>query len=124
VDALAQEQLALLCTRLDEAAGPLAAEGPMRALATTIADSIRAGEDPAVLVERFDELDDQLLRAGYAGGLGAYRSPLPQLPGLGGHPVLEVLACPGGLCARVAPPGRDHTCSVFGRPLARVRLRP
>ncbi|MFK3985616.1 hypothetical protein ACI2K4_35285 [Micromonospora sp. NPDC050397] len=124
MDSLAQEQLAVLCVRLEEEVGPLATDGPMRTLATLIAERIRAGEDPVTLAEHLDELDDQLLRAGYAGGLGSYRSALPQLPGLGGHPVLEVLACPGLLCARVAPPDREHTCAVFGRSLDRVRLRP
>ncbi|MEV0810578.1 hypothetical protein [Micromonospora sp. NPDC050200] len=124
METLAQEQLAVLCARLDEEAGPLAAEGPMRTLATSIAERVRAGEDPAALAECLDELDDQLLRAGYAGGLGSHRSAPPQLPGLGGHPVLEVMTCPGGRCARVARPGRDDTCRVFGRPLEPVRLRP
>jgi hypothetical protein len=127
VNALTQEQLALLCTRLDDATGPFAAEGPLRVLATSIAERLREGGDPAVLAESLDELDERLLRAGYAGGLGSYRSvdsPFPRLPGVGGHPVLEVLGCPGGLCARVALPGEEHACSVFGRPLERIRLRP
>lgn len=124
MDALAQEQLALLCTRLDEMTGPFAEEGPMRALAVSITERIRAGEDPAALASSLDDLDDQLLRAGYAGGLGSYRTSEARVPGVGGHPVLEVLGCPGNLCTRVALPDGAHLCAVFGRPLDRVRLQP
>jgi hypothetical protein len=124
VDAQAQGQLAVLCTRLDHDTGPFAEEGPIRALAVSIVERIRAGEDPSAVAESLDDLDHQLLRAGYAGGLGSYRAADVRVPGLGGHPVLEVLGCPGGLCARVALPDEEHACSVFGRPLERVRLRP
>jgi hypothetical protein len=124
----AQEQLALLCARLSAETGPLVTDGSMRALATSIAEQIRAGADPADLADVFDELDDLLLRAGYAAGLGSYRTGDPsftRLPGVGdGHPVLEVLACPGNRCARVELPDGKQLCPVFGKPLGRIRLRP
>ncbi|CAM3307646.1 hypothetical protein KIPE111705_01085 [Kibdelosporangium persicum] len=124
MNAEAQGQLALLCTRLEQDGGPLAEEGPLRALAMSIVERLRAGEDPDAVAESLDDLDDQLMRAGYAGGLGTSRAMDVRVPGLGGHPVLEVLGCPGKLCGRVALPDEDHVCAVFGRPLERVRLRP
>ena len=124
----AQDQLALLCTRLADDAGPLVSAGTMRELATSITDRIRAGQDPAELADDFDQLDDLLLRAGYAAGLGTYRSAESRfgpLPGFGdGHPLLEVSACPEQRCARVELPVEGFTCAVFGEALRRIRLRP
>lgn len=126
VDTLAREQLALLCVRIEGGAGPFADGEPLGDLVASIARRVRAGEDTAAVADSLDELDDRLLRMGYAGGLGAHRSgsAFPQVPGLGGHPVLEVLKCPGGVCPRVALPGANHRCAVFDEPLERVRLRP
>lgn len=123
-----QQQLALLCVRLRDTTDPLAGDGPLGALAASIARRCQSGAGPAELADALDELDDLLLRAGHAGGLGAYRSVVPsydRLPGLGdGHPVLEVEGCPRGRCARVEVPGDETRCAVFGEPLRRIRLRP
>jgi hypothetical protein len=124
----AARQLALLCDRLGADGDPLATPGPMRELALALIAAVRAGRAPVELTDEFDRLDEQLLRAGYAAGLGTYRSgPYSPLPGIGdGHPVLRVLGCPGERCPRVALPagtGTAPACSVFDRPLREVRLR-
>jgi hypothetical protein len=123
-----QQQLALLCVRLRENAGLLAGDGPIGDLAASIVRRYRSGARPGELDDALDELEDLLLRAGHAGGLGSYRSVVPSyegLPGLGdGHPVLEVEGCPRGRCARVEVPGEGAGCAVFGEPLRRIRLRP
>lgn len=107
----------------------MSAPGPMHDLANWIATEIRTGRDPGELDDAFDQLEDLLLRAGYAAGLSPSRSPYARLSGIGdGHPVLEVLACPAGQCARVEPPdrggGEEPVCHVLQQPLRWVRLQP
>jgi hypothetical protein len=117
----ADPRVTQLCVRLADGTGPFAAPGPMRDLALAVALAIRTG---GVEVNGdLDRLDDMLLRAGYAAGLGADRSST-QLPGLGGgHPVLEVLVCPADRCDRVQT-ATDPVpeCAVLHRPLRRLAL--
>jgi hypothetical protein len=120
----AAEQVAQLCLRLSSSRDPLSGPGPMHDLATVIAARLRAGASPGSLASDLDRLDDLLLRAGYAAGLGESRLPYAPLPGSGdGHPVLEVLACPGSCCPRVLAPGATvPECGVLRRPMRRVTL--
>ncbi|GAA4880740.1 hypothetical protein [Saccharopolyspora cebuensis] len=96
----------------------------MNDLAMRIAAALRDGRPPAEMSGRLDELEDSLLRAGYTAGIGPFRSVAPDLPGIdGGHPQLEVFACPSQVCSRVVPPDDDvPICRVLDRPLRRVRL--
>jgi hypothetical protein len=113
-----------LCARLSEKRGPLTVVGPMRDLAMRIAVAVRDGRSPAEISDDLDELEDLMLRAGYTAGISASRSVAPDLPGIGGgHPQLEVFACPAQACLRVVPPDDDvPVCRVLDRPLRRVRL--
>jgi len=97
----------------------------MRDLALRVAAAVRDGRSPDELSDDLDKLEELLLRAGYTAGLGNVRSVAPDLPGIGGgHPQLEVFACPDQTCLRVVPPGDDvPVCRVLDRPLHRVRLR-
>ncbi|WP_433732672.1 hypothetical protein ACQP0C_10135 [Nocardia sp. CA-129566] len=120
-----------LCARLAESSGPLATPGPMRERARSIAAAIRAGRPPADLDTELDELEDLLLRNGFAAGLSSSRSTYTTLPGIGGigggHPSLEVLACPADACDRMQAPDPSApapTCAVLGQPLRLIRLRP
>lgn len=121
----AGERIGWLCVRLAQPDGPLAKPGPMRDLATRIAGRLRGGRAPGDLDDDLDELEDLLLLAGYTGGLSGNRAVYLPLPGVSGHPVLEVLACPAETCHRVEAPsaGEDPVCAVAGKPLRRVRLR-
>jgi hypothetical protein len=113
----------VLCQRLADGADAVRTSPAVRALAESIAGRVRDGMAPDQLADDFDELEEQLLRAGHAAGLSAVRSSDP-VPGAGdGHRVLEVLTCPGGTCDRVAAPGADPVpCLVFRRPMAVTRL--
>lgn len=113
-----------LCARLSAERGPLAVAGPMRDLALRIAAAVRGGRSATELSDKLDELEDLLLRAGHTAGLSDVRSVAPDLPGIGGgHPQLEVFACPTQACLRVVPPDDDEpVCRVLDRPLRRVRL--
>lgn len=127
-------QLAVLCQRLGDKDDLVCTSPEARALAESIAGRVRDGAPPAEIADALDELEESLLRAGYAAGLSPARS-YERLLGTGdGHRVLEVLACPGGICARIeAPglgsepgpgsaPGSEH-CPVQRLPLSVMRLR-
>ncbi|MQY34583.1 hypothetical protein SRB17_25530 [Streptomyces sp. RB17] len=118
------DQLAVLCGRLADPADAVRTSPEIRARAETIADRVRGGAAPDELADDFDELEELLLRAGHAAGLSPVRS-YERLPGAGdGHPVLEVLACPGGTCSRLEAPGSVPVdCLVHRRPMAVTRLR-
>lgn len=113
-----------LCARLSEERGPLAVVESLRDLALRIAAAVRGGESSGAMSAELDELEDLLLRAGYTAGLSDFRSVAPDLPGIGGgHPQLEVFACPASTCLRVEPLDDDvPICRVLDRPLRRVRL--
>ncbi|MGA5319409.1 hypothetical protein ACPCIU_03135 [Streptomyces seoulensis] len=122
------ERLAALCHRSAELARELGPEG--RRLIDHITTELRGGRPSDELEHSFDELEDLLLAAGLTAGLGSYRTDTPpvyrRFPGAG-HPLLRVLACPGGGCARVEAPGPDSPpaqCRIFGRPLREIGLRP
>jgi hypothetical protein len=117
------ERLEQLCRRLSDDSGPLTTPGPLHDLAARIAGRVRAGHPD--ISAQLDDLEDQLLCAGYAAGLSGSRTPYAAVPGLGhGHPVLSVLACPAERCTRVEPPppGDAPICAVMRRPLRRVQL--
>ncbi|MFF3125942.1 hypothetical protein ACFVRD_27275 [Streptomyces sp. NPDC057908] len=121
------ERLAALCHRLARQAPELSAEG--RRLMVHITTELRGGRPPEELEDSFDELEDLLLAAGFTAGLGSYRTDIPpvyqRFPGAG-HPLLHVLACPGGSCARVEAPAPESAqqCRIFAQPLREIRLRP
>ncbi|MGW3338680.1 hypothetical protein ACWDCL_14560 [Streptomyces sp. NPDC001009] len=125
------ERLASLCHRLAATAHApeLGPEG--RLLIEHITAEVRGGRSPEELEDEFDELEDLLLAAGFTAGLGSYRTDAPpvyqRFPGAG-HPLLRVLVCPGGCCARVEAPapegGPAPECRIFGRPLREIGLRP
>ncbi|MEU6818230.1 hypothetical protein [Streptomyces sp. NPDC046860] len=126
-DGPGHERLAALCHRL---AGPAPELGPeWDRLVGAVTAQVRGGRPPEELEDSFDELEDLLLAAGFTAGLGSYRTDTPpvyqRFPG-SGHPLLHVLACPGGGCARVEAPasGGPAQCRIFGRPLREIRLRP
>ena len=79
---------------------------------------IQAGDTD--VVDDLDEIEDRLLRAGYAAGLSSTRGYQP-LPGVS-RPVLEFLACPAGRCPRAELPGSRARCAVFAAPMTRTRL--
>jgi len=93
-------------------------------LALHVAAAVRVGRSPDEFSDDLDELEELLLRAGYTAGLGDVRSAVPNLPGLGGgHPQLEVFACPDQTCPRVVSAGSGvPLCRVLDQPLRRVRL--
>jgi hypothetical protein len=122
-------RLGRLCARLADRTGPLATDPQFAAPSERVLDRIRSGEDATA---ELDLLDDLLLRAGYASGLGAHRTDggpvFAMLPGAsaGGHPVLEALVCPADRCSRVELPPRDRedppVCAVWGQSLRRDRI--
>lgn len=127
------ERLAALCHRLTSSLGmpDLGEEGDR--LVGYLITQVRNGRSPEDLEDAFDELEIQLLAAGYSAGLGSYRTDSPPVyrsfPGAGpGHPWLYVLACPRGHCARIEAPGSEDgeppACRVFGGPLREIGLRP
>lgn len=133
------ERLAALCQRHTSAPGMpgLGAQGD--GLVQHIISQVREGRSPQDLEDAFDELEDQLLAAGYSAGLGSYRTDTPPpyqnfpsyqgFPGTGpGHPSLYVLTCPLGHCARVEAPasedGEPPARCVFGGPLREIGLHP
>jgi uncharacterized protein (DUF433 family) len=120
------DQLGVLCGRLTLDGDAVRVTPEIRALAESIVERVRAGVPPDELADDFDDLEDELLRAGHAAGLGPVRSPYEGWPGAGdGHRELEVHTCPGGTCARVEVPGaRPVPCPVHRRPMALTRLRP
>ncbi|MFG2480884.1 hypothetical protein [Streptomyces fagopyri] len=133
IGAPGNERLGALCHRLTASPGmpDLGAEGDR--LVEHIISQVREGRSPEEFEDAFDELEDQLLAAGYSAGLGSYRTDTPpayqSFPGAGpAHPWLYVLACPRGHCARVEAPasedGQPPACRVFGGPLREIGLRP
>jgi hypothetical protein len=115
------ELLEALCRRMGDDNDPVRSLPAVRHLADRIVERLRSGVDADGLTDDLEELNDRLLQAGYAAGLGSHRAYRP-LPG-GGHPVLEVLACPTGRCARVELPRTEAACALSGRPMAASRLR-
>lgn len=118
------DQLAVLCQRLADDTDPVRTSPAVRALAESIVRSVCGGVAPGELADDFDELEERLLRAGHAAGLSPVRS-YERFPGAGdGHRVLEVLACPGGVCTRVEAPGAEPPLCVAQRqPMVLTRLR-
>src|SRR3954467_15036009 len=107
-----EDQLAVLCHRMGDESDPVRSVPAVRSTVDGIVARLRSGTGADRLVADLDEVDERLLRAGYAAGLSPtriYRS----LPG-DGHPVLEVLACPAGACPRVELPRTGAACAVFG----------
>ncbi|MEU9480123.1 hypothetical protein [Streptomyces sp. NPDC048191] len=125
----ADARLGRLCARLADGTGPLATDPQLAAASERVLDLVRSGQDATA---GLDLLDDLLLRAGYVGGPGSYRTGsdpvFSLLPGAfaGGHPVLEALVCPTGRCPRVElPPGAREdppVCAVWQRALRRDRI--
>lgn len=116
--------LARVCGLLDTLRTAVAAGG--EAEFDRIVAELRQGHD-ATREQRtlaaLGALNELLRRSGVAGGLGAATrgAGIGGLPPLDGHPVLDVLVCPRGLCARTvsarnqAPEAR--TCRLYGEPL-------
>lgn len=118
------DRLAVLCQRLADSADAVRTAPDARALAESIAERVRDGARPDELADDFDELEEQLLRAGHAAGLGAVRSYERPLSTGDGHRVLEVLMCPAGICDRIEAPNEDPvSCLVHRRPMAVKRLQ-
>jgi hypothetical protein len=115
---MSDELLEALCRRLADDGDPVRSRPDLRERADRIVAGLRSGVD---VTSALDDLDDQLLRSGYAAGLDASRI-YRALPG-SGHPVLEVLTCPAGRCDRVELPRTGATCAVFDRPMTLTRLR-
>jgi hypothetical protein len=118
------DQLAVLCQRLAADTDTVRTSPPVRAVAESIVNRVRDGVALDELADDFDQLEELLLRAGHAAGLSPVRS-YERLLGTGdGHRVLEVLACPGGTCTRVEPPGAEPVpCPVYRQPMVVTRLR-
>ncbi|MDI6104085.1 hypothetical protein QLQ12_36390 [Actinoplanes sp. NEAU-A12] len=113
-----EPRLAILCARLGADTDPVRAVPAVRSMADRVVARLRSG-DP-VLEDDFDEIEDELMRAGYAAGLSSTRIYRPLLGD--GRPVLEFLACPGGRCSRVELPDAPAECAVFAAPMTRTRL--
>ncbi|MFH8976338.1 hypothetical protein [Streptomyces sp. NPDC017890] len=118
------DQLAVLCRRLADDTDAVRTSPEVGALAESILGRVRDGTALEELADDFDELETLLLRAGHAAGLSPVRS-YERFPGAGdGHRVLEVLACPAGVCARIEAPGAEPVLCVALRQSMRVtRLR-
>ncbi|TQS46840.1 hypothetical protein [Cryptosporangium phraense] len=122
---MSADQLAVLCRRLADETDAVRRPSPIRTLAESIAARVRDGVPADDLTDDLDDLEDLLLRAGQAAGLGGTRS-FQRLPGAGdGHRVLEVLTCPGRSCDRVERPAAEPIlCAVHRAPMTVTRLRP
>lgn len=127
------ERLGELCRRLMASPDRLSPGGRAQHLIEYITAEVRGGRPPEELEDSFDELEELLLAAGHSAGLGSYRTALNPayrpLPGAGhGHPLLYVLGCPRGHCARVEAPTPDADeplgCRIFDEPLSEITLRP
>ncbi|WP_217142500.1 hypothetical protein [Streptomyces sp. AC627_RSS907] len=118
------DQLAVLCRRLADDTDAVRTSPEVRTLAESIVGRVRDGVACEELAEEFDELELLLLRAGHAAGLGPVRS-YERFPGASdGRRVLEVLACPAGVCPRVEVPDAEPVfCGVFRQPMVVTRLR-
>lgn len=118
------DQLAVLCRRLADDTDAVRTSPEVKALAESIAGRVRDGAPLDELGDEFDELEILLLRAGHAAGLSPVRS-YERFPGAGdGHRVLEVLACPSGVCARIEAPGEEPVfCVALRQPMVVTRLR-
>ncbi|CAL9647817.1 hypothetical protein [Streptomyces sp. enrichment culture] len=118
------DQLAVLCRRLADDTDAVRTSPEAGALAESIACRVRDGTPLDELADDLDALEMLLLRAGHAAGLSPARY-YARLPGAGdGHRVLEVLACPTGVCARVEAPGAEPVlCVALRQPMVVTRLR-
>ncbi|MET8217843.1 hypothetical protein [Streptomyces hirsutus] len=118
------DQLAVLCRRLADDTDAVRTSPEVKALAASIVGRVRDGTALDELTDEFDELEILLLRAGHAAGLSPVRS-YERFPGAGdGHRVLEVLACPSGVCARIEAPGAEPVlCVALRQPMVVTRLR-
>lgn len=118
------DRLAVLCRRLADDTDAVRTSPEVGALAESIAGRVRDGVALDELDEELDELEILLLRAGHAAGLSPVRS-YERFPGADdGHRVLEVLACPASVCARVeAPDAEPVFCVAFRQPMVVTRLR-
>ena len=114
--------VAAVCTALDD---PGFRQLAAHAGATgVLARIVALLNDPgaAAPAGELDHLDDLLARAGLDGVERTSRGYRP-LPGLPGHPVVEVLACPLDRCSRIASVADPAPrCGVAGRPLRPIRL--
>jgi hypothetical protein len=114
--------VAAVCAALDDPGFRLlAAEA---GAADILARIVTALNDPdaAAPTGELEHLDDLLARVGLDGVERTSRGYRP-LPGLPGHPVVEVFACPLDRCSRVASAaGPAPLCGVAGRQLRPVRL--
>ncbi|MDI2130511.1 hypothetical protein [Yinghuangia seranimata] len=118
------DQLAVLCRRLADDSDAVRTSPEIRGLAESIVARVRSGVTMAELAHDFDVLEERLLRAGHAAGLSPVRSYERLLNAGDGHRVLEVLACPGGTCARIEAPGAELApCLVHRQPMVAMRLR-
>ncbi|MDF3291849.1 hypothetical protein [Streptomyces silvisoli] len=118
------DQLTVLCQRLADDTDAVRSSPEVRALAESIVGRVRDGVPLDELAGDFDELEEQLLRAGHVAGLSPTRSYERLLGTRDGHRVLEVLVCPRGTCTRVEAPGAEPVpCLVYRRPMAVRRLR-
>jgi hypothetical protein len=137
VEAWPADRIARLCVRLTETDGPLARDGGPRAKADEIVAAMRAGADESRLGELLSQLDDALRAAGYAAGLGQYRTGAAEsdlafgrIHGLDEHPVEELLVCPGERqCRRAELPTwdlvrPDPLCTVYSRSLRPQQVHP
>ncbi|WP_399892063.1 hypothetical protein ACGH7X_32600 [Streptomyces sp. BBFR51] len=118
------DQLAILCQRLADDTDAVRTSPEVGALAQSIVGRVRDGVALDELDDALDELEMRLLRAGHAAGLSPVRS-YERFPGAGdGHRVLEVLACPAGVCARLEAPGTEPVvCAALRQPMVVTRLR-
>lgn len=120
------QRTARLCSELDQDLEGIAAEICADELLEEIITDIRDGRDPGPLWEL---LDEELRKAGIAGGLGTYpdRQYRP-LPGIARRSSEEILTCPEERCTRIERPGDgtadDTVCTILNRPMRRLRLQP
>jgi hypothetical protein len=114
--------VAAVCAALDDPGfGRLAAQAGATGVLARI---VTALNDPgaAAPAAELDHLDDLLARAGLD-GLDLTSRAYQPLPGLPGHPVVEVYACALDRCSRIASAADPAPlCGVAGQPLRLVRL--
>ncbi len=114
--------VAAFCAALDDPGfWQLAAEAGATGV---LAGIVTALNDPgaAAPADELDHLDDLLAQAGLDGLDLTSRGYRP-LPGMPGHPVVEVYACVLDRCSRIASTADPAPlCGVAGQPLRPVRL--
>jgi hypothetical protein len=120
------QRLELLCEKLgsgevQQIAAELGVTPPLERVLGAVRDD-RSWVEAAVSAD-LDELDAAFKRWGLDGGLtGRFRS-FRDLPGTGGHPVVDVWMCPAGRCSRVVPAARDDPAPVCAVTQASCTLR-